>query len=202
MKIPVSIRWFDAAFARAWPLIGRPATLLVERALASHSVLNGRPDPLLFRSMIYGDPARLKIHHSAVVNNALFNLISGTVTVGPFAFFGHGVTILTGTHDLTKFGAERQAAVPREGRDVVIGEGVWLSTNVTVVGPCNIGDHAVVGAGSLVLDDVEAYSVVAGSPARLKKMIARPEPTQGASSGLPLTPSQAGETGQRSDEAT
>ena len=69
-------------------------------------------DPALFRPLIYGDPARLHIHPTAVVNNTLFNLSSGEITVGEYAFFGHNVSVLTGTHDWTKFGAERQIAVP------------------------------------------------------------------------------------------
>jgi acetyltransferase-like isoleucine patch superfamily enzyme len=135
-------------------------------------------DPALFRSLIYGDPGRLHIHPTAVVNNALFNLSSGDVTVGEHAFFGHNVSILTGTHDFTKFGAERQVAVPQSGRDVVIDEGAWLSSNVVVVAPCRVGAHSVVGVGSIVLGDVEPYTVVAGSPAKLLRRIPRPDETQ------------------------
>lgn len=135
-------------------------------------------DPALFRPLIYGDPGRLHIHPTAVVNNALFNLSSGDVTVGEHAFFGHNVSILTGTHDFTKFGAERQVAVPKSGRDVVIDEGAWLSSNVVVVAPCHVGAHSVVGVGSIVLGDVEPYTVVAGSPAKLLRRIPRPDETQ------------------------
>jgi acetyltransferase-like isoleucine patch superfamily enzyme len=131
-------------------------------------------DPALFRPLVYGDPARLHISPTAVVNNALFNLSSGEVTVGEHAFFGHNVSVLTGTHDWTKFGAERQVAVPSSGRDVVIEEGVWVSSNAIVVAPCRIGAHAGVGVGALVLRDVEPYTVVAGNPARVLRTIPRP----------------------------
>lgn len=131
-------------------------------------------DPALFRPLVYGDPGRLHIAPTAVVNNALFNLSSGEISLGEYAFFGHNVSVLTGTHDWTTFGAERQVAVPTSGRDVVIEEGVWVSSNAIVVGPCRIGAHAVVGVGSLVLRDVEPYTVVAGSPARFLRTISRP----------------------------
>lgn len=134
-------------------------------------------DPALFRPLVYGDPARLHIHPTAVVNNTLFNLSSGEITVGDYAFFGHNVSILTGTHDWRKFGAERQVAVPHSGRDVVIEEGAWLSSHVVVVAPCRIGAHAVVGVGSLVLGDVESFTIVAGSPARVLRQIPRPDET-------------------------
>jgi acetyltransferase-like isoleucine patch superfamily enzyme len=132
-------------------------------------------DPALFRSLVYGDPARLHIHPTAVINNTLFNLSSGEVTIGKHAFFGHNVSVLTGTHDWTKFGAERQVAVPKSGRDVVIEEGVWISSNVVIVAPCRIGAHSVVGVGSLVLRDVEPYTIVAGSPAKEIRKIPLPE---------------------------
>src|ERR671911_1268722 len=66
----------------------------------------------LYRYLVHGDRARLRIHPTAVVNNALFNLGSGDITVGEYAFFGHNVSVLTGTHDITKFGRERMFAIP------------------------------------------------------------------------------------------
>ena len=119
----------------------------------------------------HGDRARLRLAETAVVNNALFNMSGGTITVGEHAFFGHDVAVLTGTHDVTQFGRARQLAFPRSGRDVVIGDGVWLASHVLVLGPVTIGEHAVVGAGSLVREDVEPYTVVAGRPAKVVKKI-------------------------------
>jgi acetyltransferase-like isoleucine patch superfamily enzyme len=129
----------------------------------------------LYRHRWHGDASRLRIHETAVVNNALFNVSGGTVTVGKDAFFGHDVAVLTGTHDIEKFGRERQMAFPRSGRDVVIGEGVWLASHVLVLGPVTIGEHAVVAGGSLVREDVAPYTVVAGRPAKVVKTIARPD---------------------------
>ena len=122
----------------------------------------------------HGDRSRLHIPDTAVVNNALFNMSGGTITLGEYAFFGHDVAVLTGTHDIEQFGRDRQLGFPRSGRDVVIGEGVWLASHVLVLGPVTIGDHAVVAAGSLVREDVEPYTVVAGRPAKVVKKIARP----------------------------
>jgi acetyltransferase-like isoleucine patch superfamily enzyme len=151
-------------------------TALGRRMSAAGRPAGARPteDPALFRPLIYGDPARLHIAPTAVINNALFNLSSGDVTLGDYAFFGHNVSVLTGTHDWTAFGRERQVGVPSMGRDVVIEEGVWVSSNAIIVGPCRIGAHAVVGVGSLVLRDVEPYTIVAGNPARVLRTIPRP----------------------------
>jgi acetyltransferase-like isoleucine patch superfamily enzyme len=127
----------------------------------------------LYRYRVHSDPARLWIHPTAVVNNAIFNTGGGHITVGPYVFFGHNVCVLAGVHDIDKFGLERQRAIPRSGYDIDIGEGVWLATNVLVAGPVTIGAHAVVGGGSIVRKDVEPYAVVAGNPARFIKYVSR-----------------------------
>ncbi|HUY78223.1 MAG TPA: hypothetical protein VMV29_15720 [Ktedonobacterales bacterium] len=132
-------------------------------------------DPALFHALVYGDKRKLHIDPTAVINDALINLSSGDVTIGKYAFFGHRVSLLTGTHDINTFGAVRQVAVPRTGRDIVIEEGAWLSSNVTVVGPCTIGKHAVVAVGAVVLGDVAPYTVVAGVPATARKVIPHPD---------------------------
>ncbi|MGH8825384.1 MAG: acyltransferase [Jiangellaceae bacterium] len=137
----------------------------VRTLLAEHPELLDRPSSL-YRHRVHGNSACLHIDPSAVVNDALFNLSSGEVTIERHVFFGHGVSILTGTHDITRFGPDRQVAIPRAGRDVRIGEGAWLASQTIVLGPCTIGEHAVVAAGSLVLHDVPAYTVVAGRPAK------------------------------------
>jgi acetyltransferase-like isoleucine patch superfamily enzyme len=145
-----------------------PLQDLIRRAITEHEERHphGEPEDALTTMLVHGDRSRLHIAPTATVNNALFNLSAGHVTVREHAFFGHNVSVLTGTHDVTKFGAERKEAHPIEGRDVVIGEGVWVASNATIIGPCTIGEHAVVGACSLVQGDVEPYTVVAGVPAK------------------------------------
>jgi acetyltransferase-like isoleucine patch superfamily enzyme len=153
-----------------------PLQDLIHQAIAEHEKRHphAEPEDPLTRMLVHGDRSRLHIAPSATVNNALINVSAGDVTVRDHAFFGHNVSVLTGTHDVTKFGEERKKAHPREGRDVVIGEGVWVASNATIIGPCTIGEHAVVGACSLVQGDVEPHTVVAGVPAKEVKRIDRP----------------------------
>lgn len=115
---------------------------------------------------VWGDQRRLQLHPSAKVHDAMFNTVSGTITVGENAFFGHGVSVLTGTHDFRKTGAARRRSFPRSGRDVVIEEGVWVASNATILGPCVIGRDSVVAAGAVVTGDVPPRTIVAGVPAK------------------------------------
>jgi phosphonate metabolism protein (transferase hexapeptide repeat family) len=65
-----------------------------------------------------------------------------------------------GEEDEAEFFAWRRAHPVRIGHDVWIGHGVVVLPGVTV------GTGAVLAAGAVVTRDVEAYSVVAGVPAR------------------------------------
>ncbi len=46
---------------------------------------------------------------------------------------------------------------------------VILYTNVTVLGPVNIGKHTTIGAHSLVLESIPPKSLAFGNPAKVKK---------------------------------
>lgn len=67
-----------------------------------------------------------------------------------------------------------------EVRPVVIGDNVWIGTRSIIFPGVTIGEGSVVSAGSVVMSDVPANSVVAGNPAR---RIAALTPV--ASDGLP-----------------
>jgi len=125
----------------------------------------------LLTPQVFGPEDRLSIAPTAKVNDALFNTVSGRVTVGDHAFFGHGVAVLTGTHDVDVVGPARQEAIPDAGRDVEIGEGAWIASRATVLGPCQIGANAVVAAGAVVTGDVPAGAVFAGVPARCVRTV-------------------------------
>ncbi len=108
---------------------------------------------------VHGDPARLKIARTAVVNNATFNLSSGTISIEDYVFFGSNVSVITGTHDMNKLGLERLSVFPSSGRDITIKKGAWIGSNVTILGPCTIGENAVVGACCLIRHDVPANTL-------------------------------------------
>lgn len=120
---------------------------------------------------LFGPPNRLKVAATAKVMNGYFNLVCGTVEVEEYVFFGNNVSVITGTHDYQVQDLARQDAIPESGRDVIIGRGAWIGSNAVILGPCRIGDHAVVAAGSVVTRDVPPCTIVAGIPARVIRKI-------------------------------
>ena len=121
--------------------------------------------------VVVGDPKRLCISPSASVHNAYFNVLSGTIDIGEYVFFGHNVAIITGTHDYQVLGYARTIAVPQQGHDIVIENGAWIASNSTIIGPCRIGAHAVVAAGAVVVEDVAPLTIVGGVPAKFIRSI-------------------------------
>lgn len=141
------------------------------RFLLKKNVLQNISQALLYQHVIFGNPKRVRIAQSATVNNALFNVMSGRIVIGETVFFGHNVCLITGTHDYKKTSIDRKKAVPSEGRDIVVKDGAWIASNVTVLGPAIIGEHAVVAAGAIVIGDVAPYTIVAGVPAKAIRKI-------------------------------
>lgn len=52
--------------------------------------------------------------------------------------------------------------------EVVIGEGTWIGENTCIIG-AKIGKHCVIGANSVVTEDIPDYCVAVGSPAKVVK---------------------------------
>ena len=126
---------------------------------------------LMLIGTVFGDSSRITVAPKTSVNNTLFNTSSGDITVHEEVCFGHNVCLLTGTHDIRKTGQKRISTFPKTGRDIIVHKGVWLASNVTVLGPCEIGENSVIAAGSLVLNDVKPNCLYAGSPAKFIKKI-------------------------------
>jgi len=94
----------------------------------------------------------------------------GELIVDDYAVIGYGSKIVTGTD--TYYGGKRMStALPVEQRNVLLGKVViekdaFIATNVVVHPNVRIGEGAVIGSNSLVLKDVEPWSINVGSPCR------------------------------------
>jgi len=61
-----------------------------------------------------------------------------------------------------------RAAISRKNEycTTTVGDGVTFGANCTIVGGTTIGEYAFIGAGTVVIEDVPAYALMVGNPAR------------------------------------
>jgi lipopolysaccharide O-acetyltransferase len=55
------------------------------------------------------------------------------------------------------------------GHRVVIGRNVWLGDGVVVMPDVNIGEGSIIGANSVVTEDIPPFTAAAGAPAYVRK---------------------------------
>lgn len=100
----------------------------------------------------------IEIHPGATIGKNLFIDHGFGVVIGETAVIGDNVMIYHGV-TLGGTGKERGKRHPTVLDDVVIGCGAKVLGNIT------IGNHAKIGANSVVLKDVSDYTTVVGIPA-------------------------------------
>ena len=82
------------------------------------------------------------------------------VTIGEDCFIGHGVMFI---NDLMQHGGP--AGDKSKWKSTYIGNHVSIGSNATIL-PVNICDHVVIGAGSVVTENITESGVYAGNPAK------------------------------------
>jgi|GEM_PF-1125460 acetyltransferase-like isoleucine patch superfamily enzyme len=124
-------------------------------------------------AFISGDKKRLKIGNNCSTTNTLFNVASGNIIIKDNTIFSHNCMLLTGTH---RFYNGKRASlsknhdfkeVPDSGRDIIIGSGCYIGSGAIFIGPVEIGDNVIIGAGSVVTKNIENSCFAAGSPAKI-----------------------------------
>lgn len=93
-------------------------------------------------------------------------VLSGRVTIGNNVMMGPRSVLIARNHAFqdTEIPMNRQGFA--EERPIVIGDDVWIGTNVIVLPGVSVGHGAILAAGAVVSKDVQPYSIVGGNPAR------------------------------------
>lgn len=60
----------------------------------------------------------------------------------------------------------KDAGIVDKGK-IIIGNETWIGIHSVIVGGVSIGKHCVIGANSVVTQDIPDYSVVVGAPAKI-----------------------------------
>lgn len=104
-------------------------------------------------------PGAAKVADSVVfAHSGLGTVINAGVSIGENTIVHHHVTI----------GKIR----PNGGVPIIMND-CYIGTGAIILGEITIGEHAKIGAGSVVIHDVMPYTTVAGVPAKVVKTVGR-----------------------------
>jgi acetyltransferase-like isoleucine patch superfamily enzyme len=121
------------------------------------------------KNFIVNGPSRLS-PNSVIGDNVKLNGMEvrgdGYFEIGDNLRSAPGCVIVTRNHNY-----DDGDAIPYDDtyirKDVIIGDNVWLGVDVNVVPGVEIGEGAIVQAGSTVVDDVPRCAIVGGHPAEV-----------------------------------
>ncbi len=114
--------------------------------------------------------ANVRIPKNQIGNNVfigLYDYLNGNVTIGDNVLIGPHCSILAGNHKFDPQTGWFSARTEKDGDDsVVIGEGTWIASGVTVTPGVKIGRANLICAGAVLTKSTEDYAIMAGVPAK------------------------------------
>jgi len=89
-------------------------------------------------------------------------------------FVGHNVTFINDRYPrATNEEGQLQTEADWQCIPTVVKKGASIGSGSTLLCGITVGEHAIVGAGSVVTKDVPPYSVVVGNPAKVLKLLSK-----------------------------
>lgn len=108
-------------------------------------------------------PWNLTLGDHAAIGAGVWVYNLGPIRIGARATVSHRAHLCGGSHDYA------DPALPLLRTGLEIGDDAWVCADAFVGPGVRVGAGAVVGAAAVAMRDVEAWTVVAGNPARVLK---------------------------------
>jgi acetyltransferase-like isoleucine patch superfamily enzyme len=134
----------------------------LRRAVCNVSALVVGPE--VSRRFTFICPEKLTIGDHTVINGDCLINASGGVSFGRHCHIARGLTLYSSNQNWRS-----TTHVPFDdsfvAKPVVIGDGVWICANVSILPGITIGYGAILSMGAVVADDVPECAIVRGNPA-------------------------------------
>lgn len=117
----------------------------------------------IYNSAMIFMPWNLEIDDWSSIGEHAFIYNLGKITIGCNTTISHRSHLCAGTHDYT------HRALPLLKLPIKIQDNAWICADVFIGPGVTVQEGAVVGAGAVVVEDVEPWTVVAGNPAKAVK---------------------------------
>lgn len=125
--------------------------------------------------LLFFDLTNVSVGEETVINAGvtIYDEYEPRVTIGRRVAIATGVTIIASSNpnnsELAQFEYVRSQLVQLE--HVTIGDDVWVGAGATLLPGVSLGKGSIVGAGAVVTKPVEAFTIVAGVPARVVRRL-------------------------------
>ena len=130
-----------------------------------NDLLGALGDDTVIRPPLYIDyGTNLSIGHRCFANYGLVALDVAPIVIGDDVQIATNVQLLTPTHPLD---AAQRRGKWEAAQPITIGDNVWLGGGAIVCPGVSIGADSVVGAGSVVVNDLPPGALAVGNPARV-----------------------------------
>ena len=97
-----------------------------------------------------------------------YEIYVAKIKIGDNCQMATNVSIYTAGHPVHPVSRN---SVYEYGKEVTIGDNVWLGGNTVICPGVHIGDNVVIGAGSVVTNDNPDWSIAAGNPCKVIRKI-------------------------------
>jgi len=119
------------------------------------------------------DDARVRIGSGSFLNIGVMVAACELVEIGDHCMFANGCFVTDANH---RFDNPDQP-ITWQGftskGPTRVGDNVWCGANVVITSGVTVGERCVIGANSVVTEDLEPFTVAAGVPARPLKKVER-----------------------------
>ncbi len=146
-------------------------------AIPEGSIRIGERSAVRGELLALGRSGQIEIGDDCYIGKHSYLWAVARITVGNRVLIAHNVNILDNlTHPLSARDRHRHAVQIMSGvhpsdfdlgeRPVWIGDDAWIGTGAIILRGVKIGEGAIIGAGAVVTDDVPAWTIAVGNPAR------------------------------------
>ena len=154
------------AFAR-WPIHGNVLESFREGRLEVGEHTLFEPNVWLTTS----DAGRIRIGSGTFLNIAVMVAAVDLVEIGDHVMFANGCFVTDANHRFD----DPDQPITWQGftskGPTRVGDNVWCGANVVITSGVTVGERCVIGANSVVTEDVPPFSIAAGAPARVLRSV-------------------------------
>ena len=141
-------------------VVGKNVSILGKCVLECSPSEDNKPEMVLGNDISIGEYSHISCARQIIIGDGLLT--------GRFVLITDNAHGQNSASELTINPLARKIYSPGP---ITIGRNVWIGDKATVLPNVTIGDGAIIAANAVVVKDVPPYSVVAGCPAKIVKMI-------------------------------